>query len=135
MRTYLLLGVVLILGCSSDGGNQRAFSDLHPVKGIVMQNGKPVTGGAIQFRPEPDSPGFVINSEVGSDGTFNLTTVRTTDSSGERKTGAPKGNYKVTFVPPVVDQKTANVKAITLIKAITVEAKTNDLKIELTLGR
>jgi hypothetical protein len=85
----------------------------------------------VQFVPEPDRPEFLINSEVGPDGRFSLSTVRTTDSRGERRPGAPPGNYRVTYLPPVADQTTGNLEPITLPKPLTVESQSNDLLIDL----
>ena len=90
-------------GCGGDS-KQPAFPDLVPVSGVVKRAGQPVKGGAIQFVPDPAKPEFLTNSEVGADGTFALTTVRTTDSKGERKSGAPPGKYKAVYQPPLGDQ-------------------------------
>ncbi|HEY1188491.1 MAG TPA: hypothetical protein VGE74_12640, partial [Gemmata sp.] len=92
-----------LLGCGKDP-SQPGFPDLHPVKGVVKRGGQPVSKGTVQFTPDPAKSDFLVNSEVGADGTFTLTTVRTTDSRGERKPGAPAGKYKVTFTPPLGDQ-------------------------------
>ena len=75
-----------------------------PGQGGGKRDGQPVKGGVVQFTPDPDKPEFLINSEVGADGMYTLSTVRTTDSKGERKTGAPAGAYKVTYTPSLGDQ-------------------------------
>lgn len=129
-RMLLLLALLAFAGCDS-GTNQPAFAELHPVRGTVMRGGKPVAGGAVQFAAAPEDGSFMINSDVLPDGTFQLSTVRTTDTQGERKTGAPAGSYRVTYMPVVVDQTAGNVEPITLNKEVTVEAKDNDLTIEL----
>jgi hypothetical protein len=103
-QTLLALAALAAVGCGGGGRSQPKFPDLAPVKGVVKRGGQPVKGGVVQFVPEPDQPEFLINSEVGSDGTFSLTTVRTTDSSGERKPGAPPGKYKASYLPPLGDQ-------------------------------
>jgi hypothetical protein len=90
-------------GCGGDS-KQPAFPDLVPVKGVVKRAGQAVKGGAIQFVSDPAKPEFLTNSEVGTDGTFALSTVRTTDSRGERKAGAPPGKYKAVYQPPLGDQ-------------------------------
>ena len=46
MRYAFLLAVGLAAGCGS-GGDAPAFAELHAVKGVVMQAGRPVKGGAI----------------------------------------------------------------------------------------
>jgi hypothetical protein len=129
---FCLFAVGLLSGCGGSGGKQPDFPDLHPVKGTVTRGGAPVKGGAVQFAPDPARPDFLINSEVGPDGTFALSTVRTTDKSGERKSGAPAGSYKVTFTPPLGDQTAGGaVNPIELTKPVTVTAGNNDLTIEL----
>ncbi len=134
MRTHTLaaLAFTLLVGCGGGGTNQPNFPDLHPVKGVVKRSGQPVKGGAIQFNPDPPRPDFLINSEVGADGTFTLTTVRTTDSKGERKTGAPAGSYTVTYTPPLADQTAGGqINPIDLPKPVTVNAGNNDLTVDL----
>lgn len=127
----IAFALATIAGCGSSG-KQPEFPDLHPVKGVVKRGDQPVNGGIIRFTPEPDKPEFTVNSEVGKDGTYSLTTVRTTDRSGERKKGAPVGSYKVTYSPPVEDQTVGgNTRAIDLPKPVTVKAGDNDIPIDL----
>ncbi len=134
MRTRVLIIVAaigLLAGCGGDK-KQPDFPDLHPVKGVVKRGGQPVKGGAVQFVPDPAKPEFLTNSEVGADGTFTLSTVRTTDSKGERKPGAPVGTYKVTFTPPLGDQTAeGHINPIDLPKSVEVKAGDNNLTIEL----
>ena len=125
-----LAALLMLVGC--DGrAKQSKFDDLHPVAGTISAAGKPVSGGTVRFMPDPDKPDFLINSEVGTDGRFKLTTVRTNDSVGERKPGAPAGKYKVTYTPSVVDQTSGYKAPVTLPAPVSVEAKDNDLKIQL----
>jgi hypothetical protein len=119
------------LGCGG-GSNQPPFSDLFVVKGVVMRGNDPVKGGAVRFQSDSDKQEFLVNSEVGSDGTFSLITVRTTDKQGERKPGAPAGKYKVMYYPNAADQTAGgSTDPIELSQAVTVEAKENNLKLEL----
>ena len=129
-RMLLLLSLLAIAGCDA-GPKQPDFAELHPVRGTVTRGGKPVDGGAVKFAAVPEDGSFMINSDVRPDGTFQLSTVRTTDTQGERKSGAPAGSYRVTYMPVVIDQTAGNVEPITLRKQVVVEAKENDLKIEL----
>jgi hypothetical protein len=129
MRRVFLLAALLLTGCG--GGNQPKFADLHPTSGTVLSGNKPVSGGMVQFRPEPDNPDFMITSVVADDGTFKLSTVRSTDSSGERRSGAPAGKYRVTFTPRAGDQTSGYTAPVTLPVPVTVEAKSNDLKLTL----
>src|SRR5207247_8349562 len=91
-----------VAGCG--GPKQPDFPDLNPVTGTLQRAGQPVSGGSVRFDPDPARPEFQTNSEVGADGTFTLSTVRTTDKTGERKRGAPVGTYRVTYMPPLADQ-------------------------------
>lgn len=131
-RCATVLGLLVLAGCGGD--NQPPFPDLHPVKGVVKRGGQPVSGGGIRFDPDPARPEFIITSTVEPDGTFTLATIRTTDKSGERKPGAPAGKYKVTYMPPAGDQTAggASFDPITAPGGVTVEAKENDLTVELT---
>jgi hypothetical protein len=137
MRTRITRALVLALalatgaGCDS-GPKQPDFPDLNPVKGVIKRGGQPVSGGSVRFNPDPDKPDFVVNSEVGTDGTYTLTTVRTTDKSGERKTGAPAGAYKVTYTPPIGDQTAGGQTGpMSPPTAVTVQAGNNDIPIDL----
>lgn len=134
-RIWISLALaVLCSGCES-GRPQPAFSDLHPATGIVTQSGKTVGGGVVTFTPQPDRQEFLINSEVGDDGRFSLSTVRATDSKGERRPGAPAGEYRVTYLPPVKNQTAGNLDPIALPKHTTIQAGSNDLKLELSASR
>jgi len=98
----LALTLVIIAGCK--GSKQPSFPDLNPVKGTVKRGDKTVTGGVVTFNTDPPSSEFMINSEVGTDGSYSLSTVRSTDTKGERKPGAPAGKYTVTYRPPLAEQ-------------------------------
>ena len=136
-RSWLVASLVLVcgstLGCSS-GVKQPAFDDLHPVSGKLVKAGSPVGGGMVRFTPSPEKPEFIVNSLVEADGSFKLTTVRTTDTRGERRPGAPAGEYVVVYMPPVVDQTVAHQDPVTLPSKVTVEAKDNQLTIDLAEG-
>jgi hypothetical protein len=123
-----VLVAVFLSGC---GEPQPEWPELHAVSGVVKQNGKPVTGGAVQFAPRPERWEFHTNSEVGPDGRFTLTTVRTTDAQGERRPGAPAGEYQVTYIAPIADQTAGFTEPKTLTRLVTIAAGANDLNIEL----
>ena len=130
MRNRLFVfALVVLVGCN---GKQPEFPEVHPVKGVVKRDGQAVKGGAILFTPDPEKPNFLINSEVGDDGTFTLSTVRTTDRRGERKTGAPSGKYKVTYMPAGGDQTAkGETGPIELPTPVTVNAGENNIPINL----
>ena len=121
----------LAIGCGG-GSDQPKFPDLNPTIGIVKRAGQPVKGGAVQFVPDPDRPEFLVNSEVGADGTYSLTTVRTTDKTGERKPGAPAGKFKVVYQPPLGDQTAGGqLTPINVPGPFEVKAGPNDILVEL----
>jgi len=138
MRTRNLLpalvlgaGLAALAGC---GGGKKLgdFPDLSPVKGVVKRDGQPVKGGLIRFAPDPDKPDFLTNSPVKDDGTYSLSTVRTNDSAGERKPGAPPGTYKVVYTPSLNDQTTGGkMDPIEVPTKVTVKAGDNDIPVDL----
>lgn len=134
-RVWILLALAVLCGGCESGRPQPAFSDLHAATGVVTKGGSAVSGGVVTFTPQPDRQEFMINSEVGADGRFSLTTVRATDSKGERRPGAPAGEYSVTYLPPVKDQTTGNLDPIVLPNPIKIQAGGNDLKLQLPADR
>ncbi len=89
----LLLGAIAgLLGCGS-GGASRA-----KVKGKVVANGQPVTGGSISFAPAQGiADATPASGEIKSDGTFEMMTVKPGD-------GAAVGQHTVSYSPPFVEQ-------------------------------
>ena len=117
MRLFLL-GALAAVGCGTASGP--AFPELAPVKGVVKRGAAPVAGGVVKFTPDPDTAEFLVNAEVGTDGAFTLSTVRTTDKTGERKPGAAAGKYAVTYFPPAGDQTTGGVPTPVNLPPMTV---------------
>ena len=78
MAGMLLVG--LAVGC--DRGPKMA-----PVVGTVTVNGEPIKLGTIMFYPSSGRP---ATGQIGSDGTYSLTTLEPGD-------GAPPGEYVVTI--------------------------------------
>jgi hypothetical protein len=74
-------------GCGSSDGRKPVF----PVRGSVLVAGKPAVKALVVFHPlnEPEAPR--PSGEVGTDGTFTLSTHTTGD-------GAPAGEYAVTVL-------------------------------------
>lgn len=132
-KWFVALTIVGLLAslAACTGLKQPEFDPLHPVTGKVQRGGKPLVGGSIQFQPVPDKQEFSINSLVDQEGNFKLTTVRTTDTKGERRPGAPAGEYTVVYTPESKDQTVAFEPPITLPKKVTVETKDNNLTLEI----
>jgi hypothetical protein len=121
----VLWGVLgTLTGC---GPKQPDFEALYPVTGKVQRAGIPVAKGSVRFTAIPDKPEFMIVSEVKEDGTFALSTVRSTDSRGEKKPGAPAGEYTVVYTPPNEDQTQGFSPPVTLPAKVTIKAEPNDL--------
>jgi hypothetical protein len=130
IRALVLAVAALAAWCAGCNGKP-AFPELHPVKGVVKRGGQPVQGGAVRFNPASGNQDFLINAEVGADGTYTLSTVRTT-GSGERKPGAPAGSYRVTYTPLIADQTSGERHdPIDLPTVVTVKPGDNDIPIDL----
>jgi hypothetical protein len=128
--TFILSGILLSAAAIGCGPKQPAFDDLHPVTGKITYGGLAPGGGVVKFEPIPAKDEFIINGLLDAEGNFKLTTVRTTDSSGERKNGAPAGEYNVVFMPPNEDQTKQYVPPVTLPQTVKIEAKDNVLTLD-----
>jgi hypothetical protein len=127
LLSRVLLGLVLTIllcGCAAE---QPKFAELHPVSGKITYGGEAPGGGMIKFEPIPANEEFMVNGLLDPEGNFQLTTVRSTDSRGERKSGAPAGEYKVVFIPKNEDQTVAYLPPVTLPATVKIEAKDNVL--------
>jgi hypothetical protein len=129
-RWLLVAAVSLLWMQSGCGPKQPEFEALHPVTGKVQRAGAPLAKGTLSFKPIPENQDFNVNGQVGDDGSFKLTTVRMTDSKGERRPGAPAGEYTVVYVPESKDQTVAFEPPITLPSKVVIEAKDNNLTLE-----
>jgi hypothetical protein len=93
----------LLLGALSSAGCQPAAPAVpdpvtHAVSGsVVGKDGRPVAGGAIQFRQVEDSNQTSLG-EIKPDGAFSLRTVL---ADGRKLDGAVAGTYQVTIFPPM----------------------------------
>jgi len=86
----LLLLAGLVSGCADANGFPSTST--YEVKGrVLLKSGAPVTGGRIVFVPQ-EQPGFYATSPIGSDGSFELSTLKPGD-------GAAPGKYKVRVEP------------------------------------
>lgn len=125
----LFVGILWTLsGC---GPKQPDFETLYPVTGKVQRAGMPVAKGSLRFNAVPDKQDFMIRGEVKEDGTFSLSTVRSTDRRGETKLGVPAGEYIVVYTPPSEDQTKGFDPPVTLRDKVTIKAEPNDLTLQL----
>ena len=81
VRTVHLAAVFILLGTVT------GCSDLHPVEGIVLMDGKPLDGAAVYFHPDEGGPVGIDRTD--QDGIFSLET-----AAGE---GVKSGSYTVTL--------------------------------------
>jgi hypothetical protein len=86
---------------------------------ISYEDGKPLSGGAIQFAPLTDLA-LTISGKIDSDGSFSLQTIK----DGTAVVGAPEGEYQVTIIPSSTVNHFA-VRPTTLAKTERVEARDN----------
>lgn len=128
--TFLISTCLLLCLATGCGPEQPAFDTLHPVTGKITYGGQQPQGGVLQLKPLMDTNEFMINAIVAADGSFELTTVRATDTRGERRQGVPAGEYHVTFIPPLVDQTVSFEPPVTLPKTVTIEPKANVLTLD-----
>lgn len=92
LRLLLGLVVLVIAGCGGSGD-----FEVMPVRGTVMCNGKPVSGGSITFSPVGETAkagmsGKAAASAVGTDGSFVLSTY-------DEQDGAIIGRHRVVYSP------------------------------------
>jgi hypothetical protein len=128
-RGWIVVALLAFVGCSSTS----PLAKTYPVRGAVLQDGKPITGGSIQFISASD-PLLRVLGTIKEDGTFTLNTVKDNATSP----GAPEGEYQVIVQRPLVKDASGGVDfahkrvpPITLPKCYKVEAKENTFKIEM----
>lgn len=94
--TLLIAGTMIAAGCGGGSTDLKTAA----VSGKVTRDGQPVSSGTVMFSPKGSAtnkvPGKPAASEVGSDGTFKLTTYNKGD-------GAVIGTHQVTYTPAPVE--------------------------------
>ena len=133
-RAFLgVIGAVFVAGCGPKF-NTTPPPKVYPVKGkVLLASGQPVSGGIITFHPK-NTLGAEASGEIGTDGSFQLTTIARND-------GALPGSYTVSVNPFFKDGQPSAVPACRVplkfgapeTSGLTaeVEEKDNDLTIEL----
>jgi hypothetical protein len=104
-RFVLLISVVFCAGCGSEPiSDITEFSDLQPVSGKVMFQGRPIAGGSVRLHSataQADNGQMDVHTGiVGEDGTFEVHTFR----AAGRGLGVPTGDYFLSFSWPGVDE-------------------------------
>jgi hypothetical protein len=79
-----------LLGLAGCGGPGPYTGSLYPVKGqVLLADGKPLAGGAVQFIPTRG--GLPASGKIEADGTFSL--------KSKSRDGAAPGEYRVRIEP------------------------------------
>src|SRR5262245_17379831 len=118
---FALAAVSLALGagCRSDPAVKT-----YPATGrVVVKGGGSLAGGVVEFQSLTDS-GRMTSGKVEKDGSFTLSTL----IDGKRVPGAVEGPYRVTVIPPMGEDQTA--EPISLPQTRTVEARDNSFTLE-----
>jgi hypothetical protein len=125
LRVAPVLFAVVVTGCGA--------SDKASVKGKVIHDGQPVSGGSITFAPiaSADKAGKPATGKVQSDGSFVLGTEEASD-------GALIGRHNVVYRPPAAASENAdpNVRSpyhglVPKESEVEVKAGQNEVSIEL----
>jgi hypothetical protein len=128
-----LSGVVVLLGACGLTGCGPSLPKTYPVTGrVVQKNGRAFTGGSVTFKSVSDET-IIADGEIGPDGTFSLRT----KMHGLDKPGAAAGEHHVMVEDPkrnVAPDGQLRITPLLVSKTCTVEAKDNDLTIEVDVG-
>jgi hypothetical protein len=120
-NVVLLLGLAgLLAGC---GKGQQPWEKLHPAKGVVNYQGKPIAGAMITLIPQRDDYPETVRPTALSkeDGTFEL--------------GAPEGEYKALVLHyPVVGSKESPAPGPNDLPRKYAKAETTDLTVTIDAG-
>ncbi len=124
----LVFAVVLAcLAVMGTGCSRTKAYKLNPVRGRVLLENNPVTGGTIRF-VNPADPNVVATSPIASDGTFSLQS-RTMGATRGSDAG-PEGTYQVVIsMPPPAPNRPF--PSITAPESITVKEGDNEITVEL----
>ena len=94
-RCLVLVAWVAVLGCES--GDR--LPPLHPVKGVVTRNDKPLARALVRFRPVKDDAFLSLTAVTDAQGRFELFTQ--TVRGNVKRPGGPEGAYRVTIDLPM----------------------------------
>lgn len=122
-RFGVLLVWVVVLGC--EGGDK--LPPLHPVKGVVTRNDKPLEKALVRFRPVKDDPALILTAVTDGQGQFALFT-RTVRGNVKRP-GGPEGSYRVTIDLPMGDDQSGG-GAVELPQPYTIQVGDNHFTFE-----
>jgi hypothetical protein len=126
LMARLTVGVVIALILLA-AGCHASVPRTYPAKGSVRyRGGQPMKGGSVQFNSLTD-PALRVVGRLRDDGTFTLETSR----DGDKRAGAPAGEYEVTVFPPLSgEHKGAAPIVLPTLYRVEAEGK-NEFAIEL----
>ncbi len=122
-RVVILLAWVTILGC--EAGDR--LPPLHPVKGVVTRNDKPLAKALVRFRPVKEDPLLSLTALTDAQGRFELFTQ--TVRGNVKKSGGPLGAYRVTIDLPMGDDQSGG-GAVELPQPYTIRVGDNQFTLE-----
>ncbi|HEV3143780.1 MAG TPA: carboxypeptidase-like regulatory domain-containing protein [Gemmataceae bacterium] len=106
IRNRSEIAVVLLLslgvGCQKTANSQMP---LHPVRGVVTKDGKPIKEAFVRFVAEPENQKLTINAMTDAEGKYELKTLFVEGATNEKKPGAPEGTYAVYVTMPLDAQQ------------------------------
>ena len=121
----ILLGMTL--GCGESG------PVTFPVEGKVLdKNGKPLSGGIIQFTPQVDSK-FPATGKINDDGYFRIETHFVNGVKAQIKLGAVEGEHQVIIDLPNIKNDTKGqiaIRPIVMKSTYHVKPTTNEFTIK-----
>ncbi|MGL4465353.1 MAG: hypothetical protein ACRC1K_24650 [Planctomycetia bacterium] len=109
---YALGLTVIVAAVGCDGAPKGDVPSLVPVKGTVMVNGQPFTGGLVTYLPQGDTRGTIAYGATDDKGGYVL-------ESPKLGKGTPAGKYRVTVGKMVMADGSpipANTESIALLK-------------------
>ncbi len=123
-RRMAVLLMCAALGC--EGGDK--LPPLHPVKGVVTRNDRPLGKALVRFHPVKDDPLLSLTAVTDAQGRFELFTQTT--RGNVKKPGGPEGAYRVTIDLPMGDEQSGG-GAVELPEPYTIKAGDNQFKFEI----
>ncbi len=93
--SWLLLTILLLLGCGGGTELPEYANQLIPVSGIITTDGQPVSDANVTFHPAGNGGGQTAYGRTDAEGRYTLSTP-IAGLSLEEQVGAVAGNYRVT---------------------------------------
>lgn len=122
--SWSVCALLFVLLSFSGCGPSKTAPPLYPVKGQVLNGGKTLSNGVVQFQPTQSGQPSALG-EVQPDGSFELATI----FEGRRLAGAVAGQHQVVVnFSPTGDGR--SIMPTTMETPFTVQAGDNSIKID-----